>query len=142
VQATIEQPDTQVTNTRTVPPPGELDIHSIVRNPLNPRRRVKPGDVTDLTASITEHGVIEAIIAVTRAAFVAANPEHADQLEDDNNPLSAHGSEYVLIAGERRTMAGIKAGLDRDPGGGARRAGARGQSHPGDADGERSARAP
>jgi ParB family transcriptional regulator, chromosome partitioning protein len=61
----------------------------IVPNPRQPRARFDPGELSELAASIREHGVIQPLILT-------------------------HGPQpggYMLIAGERRLMAARQAGL-------------------------------
>jgi ParB family chromosome partitioning protein len=72
---------------------AELPVQEIRPNPRQPRHRVEPGELSELMASIREHGVIQPVV-VTR---------------------SPDGSGYVLIAGERRWMAATRAGLERIP---------------------------
>lgn len=89
------------------PAPADLRVPLalICRHPLNPRGAVDPAaqDVHELAASITELGVLQPLVAATRAAFTAAHPELVDQLTDD--------ARWVLIAGERRFTAAGVAGL-------------------------------
>jgi ParB family chromosome partitioning protein len=70
-----------------------IPIHLIVPNPRQPRSRFDPDELSELAASIKEHGVLQPIIV----SF------------DD------HSSQYVLIAGERRWMAARHAGLESIP---------------------------
>jgi len=79
----------------TPPPSGVLDIalSNISPNPRQPRTHFDEGEISELTASIQEHGVIQPIIVS----------------QDDE------GSNYVLIAGERRWIAAQHAGLEYIP---------------------------
>lgn len=79
----------------TPPPSGVLDIalSSISPNPRQPRTHFDEGEISELTASIQEHGVIQPIIVS----------------QDDE------GLNYVLIAGERRWIAAQHAGLEYIP---------------------------
>jgi ParB family transcriptional regulator, chromosome partitioning protein len=72
-------------------PPTELPISAIARNPYQPRHTVEAGQLEELAASITEHGVLQPVL-VSRSA-----------------------SGWTLIAGERRLRAAEMAGLDRVP---------------------------
>ncbi len=73
--------------------PGILEIPTarIRPNPHQPRKRFDPDSLATLTASITEHGVIQPILVT----------ETIDG--------------YQLVAGERRLRAAQAAGLDRIP---------------------------
>jgi ParB family chromosome partitioning protein len=69
----------------------ELPISAIRHNPYQPRKGVEQADLSDLAASIAEHGVLQPI-------------------------LVTHNAEgYQLIAGERRLRAAQMAGLERIP---------------------------
>jgi len=69
-----------------------VGIDLIQRNPRQPRNDFHKGQLAELAASIREHGVIQPLI-------VAAGP----------------GSQYTLIAGERRLQAARQAGLQSVP---------------------------
>ena len=69
----------------------DVPIARVRPNPLQPRKRFDPDGLASLTASITEHGVIQPIIVT----------ETIDG--------------YQLVAGERRLRAAQAAGLDRIP---------------------------
>ncbi len=69
----------------------DLPIASIRPNPDQPRRRFSDAEMTTLTASIREHGVLQPVLV-------------AETLDG-----------YELIAGERRVRAALAAGLDRIP---------------------------
>jgi ParB family transcriptional regulator, chromosome partitioning protein len=70
---------------------AELPIASIRPNPDQPRRRFSDAEMTTLTASIREHGVLQPVLVT-------------ETLDG-----------YQLIAGERRVRAALAAGLDRIP---------------------------
>jgi ParB family chromosome partitioning protein len=82
------------------PPPGaesaagaaRLPIADVIANPDQPRRRFTPEAMADLTASITEHGVLQPILV---------------------RPLS--DGRYEIVAGERRWRAAQAAGLHEIP---------------------------
>ena len=67
----------------------EIPIHRIRPNPLQPRKRFDAEQLASLTASITEHGVLQPILVT-------------ETLEG-----------YQLVAGERRLRAAQAAGLER-----------------------------
>lgn len=70
----------------------ELSLGKIAQHPDNPRHDV--GDVTDLAASIKDHGVLEPLVVVPR------------DLVPTNVKLGrAKTTEYALIAGHRRLTA-------------------------------------
>lgn len=77
------------------PSPGvtSVPIDRITRNPRQPRTRFDPEELSELAASIREHGVIQPLI-------VTSGPEP---------------DTYILIAGERRWLAAKEAGLERIP---------------------------
>jgi ParB family chromosome partitioning protein len=72
----------------------EVDVDLIVSNPQQPRTVFDPAALSELAASIREHGVIQPLI-------VSRLPE-------------ANGT-YQLIAGERRLLASREAGLTKVP---------------------------
>lgn len=69
-----------------------VPVEALAGNPLNPRRDV--GDVSELAASIREHGVLQALVAY---------PDPADP------------GRLVMIAGHRRRAAAVRAGLAEVP---------------------------
>lgn len=70
-----------------------IATHLIVPNPRQPRARFDPGELSELAASIREHGVIQPLI-LTRGP---------------------QPGSYMLIAGERRLIAARQAGLKEVP---------------------------
>jgi ParB family chromosome partitioning protein len=70
-----------------------VSVSSILPNPRQPRSKLTPDGLAELTASIREHGIIQPLI-VTRA------PGH---------------TSYQLVAGERRWRAAQLAGLSEVP---------------------------
>ncbi len=72
---------------------NQVPIESIVPNPEQPRTTFNPEELSELAASILEHGIIQPLV-VTRGS---------------------NSDEYVLIAGERRLQASKKAGLEKVP---------------------------
>jgi ParB family chromosome partitioning protein len=79
------------------PPPSSgivnIPIQNIVPNPRQPRTRMDTEELSDLSDSIREHGVIQPIIV-----------SYDDSL-----------SQFILIAGERRWMAAKQAGFEEIP---------------------------
>ncbi len=73
------------------PPTIEIATSRIRPNPHQPRKRFDPEGLASLTASITEHGILQPILVT----------ETIDG--------------YQLVAGERRLRAAQAAGLDRIP---------------------------
>jgi len=68
-------------------------IEKISPNPRQPRRNINPEELSELTASVLEHGVLQPLII---------SPGKND-------------GEYILIAGERRLQASRLAGLTSVP---------------------------
>jgi ParB family transcriptional regulator, chromosome partitioning protein len=75
----------------TTPPPSEIPIARIERNPYQPRTAFERAALEELAASISAHGVLQPIL------------------------VSETLDGYRLIAGERRVRASQMAGLDRIP---------------------------
>jgi ParB family chromosome partitioning protein len=73
----------------------EVPLAHIEPNPKQPRKRMTPGALDELAASIREHGVIQPLV-----------------LQEIPTP---YGSRYQLIAGERRWRAAQRAGLAAVP---------------------------
>ncbi len=69
----------------------EVPIEQIVPNPHQPRAPMDEAELTELAASIAEHGLIQPVI------------------------VTSAGNGYQLIAGERRWRAARQAGLERIP---------------------------
>jgi ParB family chromosome partitioning protein len=72
---------------------SNIPVEQIIPNPQQPRTRIDPEKLSELAASIREHGVIQPLV-ITRG-------HHPDQ--------------YVIIAGERRWQAAKEAGLKEVP---------------------------
>lgn len=76
-------------------PPGaavqEIPVDRIRPNPYQPRRHMDEGALAELVESIRTHGLVQPVVVV---------PE---------------GDGYVLVAGERRWRAAVRAGLERIP---------------------------
>ncbi len=75
-------------------PDSEVPIEKVHANPDQPRRTFVEGDLADLTASISEKGVIQPLIV---------------------RPDPAHPGEYQIVAGERRWRAAQRAQLHKIP---------------------------
>ncbi len=71
---------------------AELDLSLIAPNPLQPRKDFDPALLADLTNSIREHGVIQAV-TVRRVS----------------------AGKYQIVSGERRVRASREAGLTKIP---------------------------
>lgn len=74
-------------------PADRIPVDSIRPNPFQPRRAMEEGKITELAASIREHGLLQPVL-VRRAS---------------------DGDGYELIAGERRWRACKEAGLEAAP---------------------------
>ncbi|MDX2918341.1 MULTISPECIES: ParB/RepB/Spo0J family partition protein [Streptomyces] len=83
------------------PPPLKLPVDVISLNPANPREEL--GDLTDLGASLRDHGQKTAISIMSRFAYLEGNPDRKDDLEE--------GTKYVVIDGNTRLAAAREAGL-------------------------------
>jgi ParB family chromosome partitioning protein len=70
---------------------GELSLASIDPNPFQPRRKIEPEALEELSASIRAHGVLQPVV------------------------VRPSGTRYQLIAGERRWRAARLAGLQAVP---------------------------
>jgi len=81
--------------------PTRLALHLLSHNPDNPRDSLP--DVTELAASLRDHGQKSAVTIMSREAYLAANPGREDELE----PRAA----YVVIGGNCRLAAARQAGL-------------------------------
>lgn len=70
----------------------QAPVESIKRNPRQPRLKFNDDELNELAASIKEHGVIQPLIVTPN-----------------------HDGTFILIAGERRLQASIRAGLQTVP---------------------------
>ena len=68
-------------------------LDSVSPNPRQPRRKILPEELEELTASVREHGVLQPLIVTAGRT----------------------AGKYILIAGERRLKAARLAGLERVP---------------------------
>lgn len=71
---------------------AEVPVSAITPNPLQPRTNIDPEDLSELAASIREHGLIQPLIVTEQGP-----------------------DRYQLIAGERRWQAARMAGLTQVP---------------------------
>jgi len=77
------------------PSVDEVDIDLVTPNPQQPRTIFDSESLTELAASIKEHGIIQPLIV--------------------SRPGDGRSATYQLIAGERRLLAARQAGLTRVP---------------------------
>jgi ParB family chromosome partitioning protein len=77
---------------RTVPAdPNQIHVELIERNPFQPRKDFDPESLSELVESVKQHGVLQPLL------------------------VRPCGTQYQLIAGERRWMAARQAGLETVP---------------------------
>lgn len=91
-----ETPNPQISADISAMTPGgvrEISVNAITPNPRQPRTNFDSDELSELAASIQEHGVIQPLIVTT-----GDNPD-----------------QFILIAGERRLMASKEAGLETVP---------------------------
>ena len=74
--------------------PKSVPVELLRANPRNPRKVFDDMDLSELTQSIKDRGIIQPIVV---------------------RPLPNHRDEYEIVAGERRWRAAQKAGLHRVP---------------------------
>lgn len=79
---------------RTVP------LSAIAPHPANPRTDL--GDLTELTASVREHGIIEPLVVMPAVAVAEVWPDQA---------MGLATAAWVLLAGHRRAAAAREAGV-------------------------------
>ena len=77
---------------------------SVSSNPDNPSGRV--ADVESLIESVREVGVLQPLLLAPSGVFGLAHPEHLEAVQ---------GFEWVILAGHRRHVAAIGAGLAEVP---------------------------
>ena len=71
-----------------------MPIEFLTRNPRNPRRNFTEADLTDLTNSVREKGLLQPIVV---------------------RPIDEAANQYEIVAGERRWRAAQKAGVHEVP---------------------------
>ncbi|MCX4429225.1 ParB/RepB/Spo0J family partition protein [Streptomyces mirabilis] len=81
-----------------------VPVDRLAPNPYNPRATLAA--IEEMADSLTGKGVIQPLTVVTRAAFLAAHPEHASDLMT---------VDYVVVDGNRRLAGAKLAGLDDLP---------------------------
>ncbi|GAA2640290.1 ParB/RepB/Spo0J family partition protein [Streptomyces axinellae] len=86
--------------TEGVPDPTQLPLALISQNPDNPREELR--NLEDLTQSIKELGVVNAITIASVSAYLAERPEQEAQLDE--------GAKYLVVDGHRRLEASRRAG--------------------------------
>lgn len=88
--------------------PGErvtdTEVAKLAPNPENPREDV--GDVAELAASIAQGGVLQPLVVVSRAAYLATRPGVV---------LDPTDAEWVVLIGHRRRAAALHAGVPTVP---------------------------
>ncbi|MGW7260643.1 ParB/RepB/Spo0J family partition protein [Streptomyces sp. NPDC054834] len=97
---------------QTTAAPAAAATHSSLRvavdrlapNPYNPRATLAA--IEEMADSLTSKGIIQPLTIVTREAFLAAHPDHAQDLAS---------AEYVVVDGNRRLAGAKLAGLDELP---------------------------
>ena len=80
----------------------EVPVEAIAPNPHQPRHHIEPETLTELAASIAEHGLIQPLVVSTAVPDTAFD-------ETGTKP------QYTLIAGERRLRAARQAGMATVP---------------------------
>lgn len=87
--------------TAGVPDPSELPVGLISQNPDNPRDHLR--DLSGMTESVQELGVINAITVANVDAYLRERPDRAGDLDE--------GAKYIVVDGHRRLEAARRAGL-------------------------------
>src|SRR5664280_1244054 len=75
-------------------------LRHVAPHPDNPRSQL--GDLTDMAETITAGGLIQPLVVMTAAAWRAANPDRAGDIDPD--------ARWVILAGHRRWAAAELAG--------------------------------
>ncbi|WP_329295556.1 ParB/RepB/Spo0J family partition protein [Streptomyces sp. NBC_01455] len=81
-----------------------VPIDQLAANPYNPR--VTFAAIEEMADSVTNKGIIQPLTVVTRDAFLAAHPDHTQDLA---------AAQYVVVDGNRRLAGAKLAGLDVVP---------------------------
>ncbi|MET7458606.1 ParB/RepB/Spo0J family partition protein [Streptomyces sp. NPDC005574] len=81
-----------------------VPIGHLAPNPYNPR--VTYAAIEEMADSLASKGIIQPLTVVTCEAFLAAYPDHAEDLT---------GAEFVVVDGNRRLAGAKLAGLDDVP---------------------------
>jgi len=80
----------------------EVPADVIALNPHQPRHQIDPEALSELAASIKEHGLIQPLVVSSSVQGVPAG-------------ATSRPAQYTLIAGERRLRASVLAGLETVP---------------------------
>ncbi|MEU3663978.1 ParB/RepB/Spo0J family partition protein [Streptomyces sp. NPDC032940] len=80
-----------------------LRLEDVSPTPLNPRRNFGTDDEKTRFGEELRQAQLAACVAVTRSAYLALWPEHADRIAD---------ASHVLINGERRFHSAVHVGLE------------------------------
>ena len=80
-------------------------LRQVVPHPDNPRSQL--GDLTEMAETITAGGLIQPLVVMTAAAWRAANPDRAADIDPD--------ARWVILAGHRRRAAAELAGSHTVP---------------------------
>ncbi|MGW2863350.1 ParB/RepB/Spo0J family partition protein [Streptomyces sp. NPDC001205] len=83
--------------------PTEVAVDLISPNPDNPRSEY--GDLSELGASLRDHGQKVAVTIMNRDAYIQVNPARKSELEE--------GTHYVIIDGSSRLFAARDAGVPK-----------------------------
>uniref|UniRef100_UPI00387EB2DE ParB/RepB/Spo0J family partition protein n=1 Tax=Escherichia coli TaxID=562 RepID=UPI00387EB2DE len=86
----IDRPAAVETEKPRLAADGKVPIEFVTPNPRNPRRHFGEAELTDLSQSIREHGVVQPVVV---------------------RPSPTQQGRYEIIAGERRWRAAQRAGL-------------------------------
>ncbi|MFI6641420.1 ParB/RepB/Spo0J family partition protein [Streptomyces sp. NPDC050504] len=81
-----------------------VPLTDLAENPDNPRHELR--DLEGLAETVRERGVLQALGVVSRGAFLAVRPQHAQAVGD---------APYVVLHGHRRLAAARLAGLREVP---------------------------
>ncbi|MFI8301359.1 ParB/RepB/Spo0J family partition protein [Streptomyces nigra] len=81
-----------------------VPVAQLAPNPYNPRATLAA--IEEMADSLTSKGIIQPLTIVTREAFLAAHPDHTQDLAS---------AEYVVVDGNRRLAGAKLAGLDDVP---------------------------
>src|SRR5664280_798757 len=80
-------------------------LRHVVPHPDNPRSQL--GDLTEMAETIASGGLIQPLVVMSAAAWRAANPDRAADVDPD--------ARWVILAGHRRRAAAELAGSDTVP---------------------------
>lgn len=97
-----------------------MPITEIAFDPDNDEGRAGPeDDVTDISDTLDENGIIDSLIVVEASVYAAAKPEFADAIKEprpeDPEAKVAQNRKWVVIDGNRRLRAALNKGLSEAP---------------------------